>query len=246
MLRFDSNRHDPLPAAPDRPGPALLRGVPMFEQLDDEALTRLGTITEYACVDEGTELCCEGDAARSLHILLEGMVTLSAGAANGSKALVEVIRPIRHIVLATVLAKLPYAVTVEAIAASRLLVIDAGGLHALLREDLALADSLMRGQALDFRAMVRQVCDLKLRTAAQRLGSYLLELSQQHRARGGNFPLPIDKQLLAAQLGCRPENVSRAFASLRELGVETHGKLVILHDIPRLQEFAFAAGSEPA
>jgi CRP/FNR family transcriptional activator FtrB len=246
MVPFDLNHHDPLPAAPDRPGPALLRGVPMFEQLDDAALTRLGTITEYACVDEGTELCCEGDAARSLHILLEGMVTLSAGAANGSKALVEVIRPIRHIVLATVLAKLPYAVTVEAIAVSRLLVIDAGGLHALLREDVALADSLMRGQALDFRAMVRQVCDLKLRTAAQRLGCYLLELSQQHRARGDKFRLPIGKQLLAAQLGCRPENISRAFASLRELGVETHGKLVILHDIPMLQEFAFAAGSEPA
>jgi CRP/FNR family transcriptional regulator, transcriptional activator FtrB len=245
MLPFDLNHHDALPAAPDRPGPALLRGVPMFEQLDDEALTRLGTITEYACVDEGTELCCEGDAARSLHILLEGMVTLSAGAANGRKALVEVIRPIRHIVLATVLAKLPYAVTVEAIAASRLLMIDAGGLHALLREDLALADSLMRGQALDFRAMVRQVCDLKLRTAAQRLGCYLLELSQQHRARGDKFRLPIGKQLLAAQLGCRPENISRAFASLRELGVETHGKLVILHDIPRLQDFVFAAGPEP-
>jgi CRP/FNR family transcriptional activator FtrB len=230
----------------DRPGPAMLRDVPMFEQLDDELLTRLGTVTEYACIEEGTELCREGDAARSLHILLEGMVTLSAEAANGSKALVEVIRPTRHVVLATVLAKLPYAVTAETIAASRVLVIDAIGLHTLLRENAPLADSLMRGQALDFRAMVRQVCDLKLRTAAQRLGCYLLELSQQHYARGGKLRLPIGKQLLAAQLGCRPENISRAFASLREIGVETHGKLVILHDIPRLQEFAFSAGPEAA
>jgi len=230
----------------DRPGPAMLRDVPMFEQLDDELLTRLGTVTEYACIEEGTELCHEGDAARSLHILLEGMVTLSAEAANGSKALVEVIRPTRHVVLATVLAKLPYAVTAETIAASRVLVIDAIGLHTLLRENAPLADSLMRGQALDFRAMVRQVCDLKLRTAAQRLGCYLLELSQQHYARGGKLRLPIGKQLLAAQLGCRPENISRAFASLREIGVETHGKLVILHDIPRLQEFAFSAGPEAA
>ncbi len=124
--------------------------------------------------------------------------------------------------------------------------IEADGLHALLHENAALADALMRGQALDFRAMVRQVCDLKLRTAAQRLGSYLLELSQQQYARGGPMRLPIGKQLLAAQLGCRPENISRAFASLREIGVETHGKLVILHDIPRLQEFAFSAGPEPA
>jgi CRP/FNR family transcriptional activator FtrB len=238
------DQDNPLPSSPDRPSPALLREVPMFEQLDDQVLTRLGSVTEHACVDEGTELCREGDTAGSLHILLEGLVTLRAGAPNGRKALVEVVRPIRHVALATVLAKLPYAVTAQAVAASRLLVIDAGELHALLHEDAALADSLMRGQALDFRAMVRQVCDLKLSTAAQRLGCYLLELSQQ--ARGAQVRLPFGKQLLAAHLGCRPENISRAFASLRELGVETHGKLVILHDIPRLQEFAFEAGPEPA
>jgi CRP/FNR family transcriptional activator FtrB len=246
MPTDDLVQRDPLPADPDRPSPALLREVPMFEQLGDASLTRLGSVTQHVCVDEGTELCREGDSAGSLHILLDGMVTLSAETPDGRRALVEVIRPTRHLVLATVLAKLPYAVTAEAIAASRLLMVDAPELHALLREDPAVADCLMRGQALDFRAMVRQVCDLKLRTAAQRLGCYLLELAQQDSARGAQMRLPFGKQLLAAHLGCRPENISRAFASLRELGVETHGKIVILHDIPRLKEFAFAAGSEPA
>src|ERR1700730_3763777 len=121
------------PATPDRPDPGLLRQVPMFEQLDDQVLARLGTVTEHARVGAGTELCREGGTARSLHILLDGLVTLSAEAPNGRKAVVEVIRPTRHVVLATVLAKLPYAVTAEAIATSRLLVVDANGLHALLR-----------------------------------------------------------------------------------------------------------------
>jgi CRP-like cAMP-binding protein len=246
MFASGRDQHNPSPATPDRPDPGLLRQVPMFEQLDDQVLSRLGTVTEHACVGAGTELCREGDTARSLHVLLDGLVTLSTEAPNGRKAVVEVIRPTRHVVLATVLAKLPYAVTAEAIAASRLLVIDATGLHTLLRENAALADGLMRGQALDFRAMVRQVCDLKLQTAAQRLGCYLLELAQQQHARGAQLRLPIGKQLLAAQLGCRPENISRAFTSLRKLGVETHGKMVILHNIPRLQEFAFAAGPIPA
>jgi CRP/FNR family transcriptional regulator, transcriptional activator FtrB len=109
----------------------------------------------------------------------------------------------------------------------------------LLRAHTALADRLMRAQAQDFRAMVRQVCDLKLRTAAQRLGCYLLELAQEQYVRGSQLRLPIGKQLLAARIGCRHENLSRAFASLREVGVETHGKRVILHDIPRLREFSF-------
>jgi len=42
----------------------------------------------------------------------------------------------------------------------------------------------------------------------------------------------------AARLGCRQENLSRAFATLRSAGVETHGSLVVLHDIPALRDFA--------
>jgi len=228
--------------APDRPSAGVLRRVPMFQDLGDPILDRLGAISVVTAVAEDTELCREGDPADSLHILLEGMVTICAEAANRRKAVVEVIRPVRHVVLATVLARQPYAVTAEAITESRLLVIEADGLHALLREDAALASGLMQAQALDFRAMVRQVCDLKLRTAAQRLGSYLLELAQEQYARGNHLRLPIGKQLLAARIGCRHENLSRAFASLREVGVETHGKRVILHDIQRLQQFAFPDG----
>jgi hypothetical protein len=53
-----------------------------------------------------------------------------------------------------------------------------------------------------------------------------------------DFRLPFDKGLLAARLGCRQENLSRAFAALRAYGVETHGSHVILHDIPRLKVLA--------
>ena len=50
--------------------------------------------------------------------------------------------------------------------------------------------------------------------------------------------LPFDKRLLAARLGCRQENLSRAFAALRRLGVETHGARVILHDIASLRDYS--------
>ena len=45
-------------------------------------------------------------------------------------------------------------------------------------------------------------------------------------------------ELLAARLGCRQENLSRAFATLRDFGVETHGARVILHDIAKLKAYA--------
>jgi hypothetical protein len=36
-------------------------------------------------------------------------------------------------------------------------------------------------------------------------------------------------------LGCRQDSLSRAFAVLRDFGVETYGATVILHDVPRRQ-----------
>lgn len=232
-----------VPAGARHAEPTLLRRVPMFASLGQTSLIRLGAIAERAQIGDGVMLCREGDPADKLHILLEGMVTLSAEAANGRSAVVEVVRPVRHLVLATVLAGLPYAVTAATITSSTLLVIGASNLLALLHDDPAVAGVLMRAQALDFRAMVREVCDLKLSTAAERLGCYLLELSQEQQGRNSSqLRLPIGKQLLAARLGCRHENLSRAFASLREFGVETHGKRVILHDIQRLRQFALPTG----
>jgi CRP/FNR family transcriptional activator FtrB len=216
----------------------LLGTVPLFERLDDRLLKRLDAITEPVNVAEGDELTRQGEMPQHLHVLLEGQVALSSTAADGTTAVVEVVHPVGHFVLASVLAELPYLMSARAVARSRLLAIDAVALMVLVENEPELATTLLRSVSRDFRNMVRQVRDLKLRTATQRLGCYLLALVTDGAATRADFRLPFDKGLLAARLGCRQENLSRAFAALRAYGVETHGSRVSLHDIPRLKEFA--------
>jgi CRP/FNR family transcriptional activator FtrB len=174
----------------------------------------------------------------ALHVLLDGQVALSSTAADGTIALIEVLHPIDHFVLASVLSRLPYLMTARAVTRARLLAIDAAGLLDLVEHEVQLANTLLRSVSREFRTMVRQVRDLKLRTAAQRLGCYLLARVKDGQATRADFRLPFDKGLLAARLGCRQENLSRAFATLRAHGVETHGSRVILHDIPGLKALA--------
>jgi CRP/FNR family transcriptional regulator, transcriptional activator FtrB len=227
---------------PSRSDPAtlsdLLRLTPLFETLDDRLIDDLAAITREARLPEGTELCWQGTVPQHLHVLLEGRVALWATAQDDSRTAVEVVRPPGYFVLATVLTRLPYLMTAQTVSATHLLLIDVDGLHALLTREVGLANTLLRAEALNFRALVRQVQDLKLRTAAQRLGCYLLALTDDPLATTMKFRLPFDKRLLAARLGCRQENLSRAFGTLRSVGVETHGSLVILHDIPALRDFA--------
>jgi CRP/FNR family transcriptional activator FtrB len=216
----------------------LVAAVPLFERLDEALRKRIEAISELSGVEEGEVLSHQGAMPEYLHILLEGQVALTSTAADGTTAVVEVVHPVGHFVLASVLTELPYLMTARTVTRSRLLAIDAAALLRLVASEPSLANTLLRSVSREFRTMVRQVRDLKLRTAAQRLGCYLLARVKDGEAIRAEFRLPFDKGLLAARLGCRQENLSRAFAALRAYGVETHGSRVILHDIPRLKELA--------
>ena len=216
----------------------LIGAVPLFERLDTDLRARLDAITTVVSVAPDAVLSQQGAMPEALHVLLDGQVALSSTAADGTIALIEVLHPIDHFVLASVLSRLPYLMTARAVTRARLLAIDAAGLLDLVEHEAQLANTLLRSVSREFRTMVRQVRDLKLRTAAQRLGCYLLARVKDGEAHRADFRLPFDKGLLAARLGCRQENLSRAFATLRAYGVETHGSRVILHDIPKLKALA--------
>ncbi|WP_428489429.1 cyclic nucleotide-binding domain-containing protein [Rhodopila sp.] len=215
-----------------------LRTAPLLRDLPDPVLDQLAAISKVVNVAEDDEICRQGDPADELIVVLDGQLAGSSTAANGTTAVVEVIRSGETLGLATLLARLPRLLGVRAVTPSRLLSIDAQGLLALVEQEPSLVTALLRAQASEFHALVRQVCDLKLRTTAQRLGCYLLSLTTEHQANATALRLPFDKRLLAARLGCRQENLSRAFAALRGFGVETHGARVILHDIASLKAYS--------
>jgi CRP/FNR family transcriptional regulator, transcriptional activator FtrB len=222
----------------------LIGTVPLFDRLDAPLRARIEAITDVATADAGQVLSQQGTMAEYLYVLLQGQVALSSTAADGTTALVEVLHPIDHFVLASVLTRLPNLMSARTVTRCRLLAINAVRLLDLVEHEAPLANALLRSVSREFRTMVRQVRDLKLRTAAQRLGCYLLALVKDGEAVKADLRLPFDKGLLAARLGCRQENLSRAFAALRAYGVETHGSRVILHDIPRLK--ALAVPDEPS
>ena len=49
--------------------------------------------------------------------------------------------------------------------------------------------------------------------------------------------LPVSKRVLAGRLAMAPENLSRAFAALRDHGVVVHGTSVTLGNIRGLEDY---------
>ena len=234
-LQNNSDRH-----SPDRPTAAQLRDVTIFAGVDARVLDRLAAISELRGFDTGARLYAQGDMNIPFCILVAGQISFFRTAPDGTVTVVDVVQPSGHTGLQSVLTQMPVLTGVEAVAPSKVILIDGAGLRALLPDEPSLASALLLAEAMDFHSLVLQVCDLKLRTTAQRLGHYLLELAPDKSSRSATLRLPFDKRLLAARLGCRQENLSRAFATLREQGVETRGARVVLHDIPRLRNYAVA------
>ncbi|MGA3400313.1 MAG: cyclic nucleotide-binding domain-containing protein [Acetobacteraceae bacterium] len=217
---------------------ATLKALPGFRDLDRETFGAVEAISRLIEVPGKAVLCRQGGPPDALHYLLDGQVTMTQAAANGDVAVIDVVRPVRGIALANVVTGLTHQMTARALTMSRLLEIRAEPLRTLIGLRPSLATTMLQGLSLDLDTVTRHVIDLKLRSAAQRLGCYLLRLVHDVEDNRAEFRLPVRKRLLAGQIGCRHENLSRAFAVLRDLGVETHGGRVILHDIDRLHRYS--------
>src|ERR1700722_9464104 len=220
---------------------AMLRMVPGFDQLASPVLEHVASVGDIADVAQGEVLFHEGAMPASLYVLLDGRVSLTGTAADASSAVIDILGPNSSFVLANVLTDEPYQMGADVVANSTVIRIPAASIRAVVTEQPAAAMAMMRAMSAELGAMTRQVFDLKVRIAAQRLGAYLLTLVTEPTATQAEFRLPVNKGLLASWLGGRAENLSRAFLALRAYGVETHGSRVQLHDIARLRAYAGAA-----
>lgn len=207
---------------------SLFRDVPRASL---EAITHGALLQRFP---KGTALFEQGRIPDFLHVLLEGSVELIGVADDGRQSVVEIVHPIDSFILAAVLTGTPYLMAARVVDPARILLIPAAALRTEIARSPALALTMMASLARQFRMMVRQIKNLKLRTSTQRLGCYLLTLSDEHGV-AEEFALPYDKRRIAARLGMTPENLSRAFAALRELGVTTRGNRVRCADLVALR-----------
>ncbi|MFI4983402.1 MAG: cyclic nucleotide-binding domain-containing protein [Nevskiales bacterium] len=212
--------------------------MPDFAGMEDRDLEYLAACGEIDRMQRGSVVFRQGARPEALYVLLDGHVALTGAAPDETSTVIDIVRPASSFVLANVLAEDPYLMGAEAVSATSLLRIAADPLRDLVSERPAAAKAMLRAVSRELGAMTQQVVELKRHVAAERLGSYLLSMVGDPGADKANFRLPFSKGLLASWLGCRAENLSRAFTALRACGVETHGSRVMLHDISRLKAYA--------
>lgn len=215
----------------------ILARVPMFAGIDAPTLTRMAQVARVVRLPRGTVLFSQGDEAKALYVLLEGQIGLSGKVEDlGDDTVVEILDAGEAFVAAAVLTGKPYLIAATALAPARVLELPRQALLDDLRASPDLALAMLGSLARHFRLLVREIKDLKLKSASQRLALYLLGLTARRRG-AVIVRLPHNKGLIAARVGVRPETLSRAFAQLKGRGVVVDGQNVAIADLAVLVDY---------
>jgi CRP/FNR family transcriptional activator FtrB len=218
-----------------RPEMAVVRQLAPFSSMSEAAFEKIERFAYLQTFPSDVRLIEQGQPADMLHVVVEGTVELYAETGR-QRSTIALFQPVSVFILAAVVRELPYLMSARTIEPCRLVLVPSAIIQELIAEDhpfaLAMIDELARG----FRGMVMTIKNLKLRSAHQRIGAYLLWLRQRHDGADG-FELPHEKALIASLLGMTRESLSRGFNTLREHGVRVRGREVVFDDAEKLAAF---------
>lgn len=215
---------------------AAIRDLPLFRDMRDDAFAALIEAGFLQQFPPGVVLIEESDHADFLHIVVEGHVEMFATTA-GRETTIELLRPVGVFILAAVLNDQVYLQSARTLEASRILMIPAEKVRMTMAADPAFMRAIVFQLARAYRTAIRDLKNQKLRTGAERLANWLL-CTNREQGDQGRIEIAFEKATLASHLGMTPENLSRAFATLRAYGVTVKGSHVDLIQPQALAQFA--------
>ena len=181
-------------------------------------------------------LFSQGDVADRFYIVLSGRVKLFTATENGEENVVSVFSEGQSFGEAAMFASGRFPVNAEVVEAARLMQIMAEPLIQHLSDNKELAFRMLGVMARRHRRFQKDISDYKSKSPGQRLGSFLLSLTDVDTG-PATSQLPFDKALIAARIGVKPESLSRALVRLREIGVNCQGRNVDFDDVEKLRAF---------
>lgn len=221
-----------------------LRDVPLFATVDAQSIERLALDSKLELFEDGQAIFRQGDRALHVVVVLEGFVKLTRTASCGDETLITICRAGESLYEALPPDGDIYRVGAEAVGPVSALRLPAARFRQLLRESPSLSAAVMDEAARKVSGLVGEIESLKGQNAEQRLARFILSLCPPH-VDSCSVRLPYDKRLVAALLGVKQETLSRAFAKLREIGVRTETREVIVESLARLSAECCGGDREP-
>lgn len=223
----------------------VLRFARYFRTWPQEDILELASLCEWVRFDPDTMMIVAGEQAAALYLIVNGHVELSYKDGDGKDGVIDLLGDGQLVGECALVPDGCYAVSVRTLEATTAIRIDGVAFSGFLSAHFDRALTMMSAMTERLCQMLRQTEELKCRSAAQRLGIYLLADAVPIEG-GHETPLVIEKSALARKLGMTSETVSRALKKLSELGVSQHsnGRIIRISDAKMLSDWCGLSDSE--
>ncbi|MGD2134991.1 MAG: Crp/Fnr family transcriptional regulator [Gemmatimonadales bacterium] len=202
-----------------------LREVPLFAQLRDGDLERLGTAAHGRSYRKNAVILLQGKPVEGLHVILSGTVKLALADEEGREVIISTRGQGDYFGETALLNDVPLTTDAIAMEDSEILVLRRETFHACVEEIPHMTFGLLRGLCRRLRKADRRISSLAMLDVRQRIAHLLLELADEND--GQTITHPLTQHVIAQMIGSSRETVARVMPDLASAGlIETNRRPV--------------------
>ncbi len=194
-----------------------LRSCQLLTGLPQPDLENIAAITIVKSLEKGQYLFHEGDPANGFYIVQRGSVNVHRVNAAGKEQIIHIFRAGESFAEVALASETGYPADARALEPTQVLLVQKGGILALLRRQPELALRMLGSMSGHLRVLVAQLEDLTLKDVETRLANWLIKRCPHPQSEQPfRIELAMTKRVLAAELGTVSETFSRTLAKFRE------------------------------
>jgi CRP-like cAMP-binding protein len=212
----------PTSAAAAAAASALLRKVPLFARLDEDALRRLARHMRRRTFRAGETIVYTGDPGHTLYVILSGSVKICRTTADGDRTVIALLGPGKFFGEMSLLDGQPRSADALVAETAEIVMLARDDFESVLRENVDVALDLLAVMAERLRRTNDAVNVSSGLSIGGRVARQLLELAEMYGEPfgppGGNerrLKHKLTQQEIAEMVGCTRESVNKALAGLR-------------------------------
>ncbi len=188
-----------------------LRNFYLFRHLDDEKFARLEEISKIVECKKGTILFFEGDEAKSLIVLIDGVLQVYKTDQKGNKVILHHFFPMDVIAEIVNFEHMKYPASAEFETDGKALVIDYDAFEKEFLKDPEVSFAFIKSLSKKVKYLENVIATNLMMNSTARVAKFICEHEQEMKR--------LKKSYIAADLNMTPETLSRILKKLATLGL---------------------------
>lgn len=211
----------------------------LFKGLDADVIDRICRDSTLLHRRKGEGVMHMGESSTSVFIVMTGWVKIFRETMDGVEAVIDVLGEGQIFGETSLTNNGHYNCSAEAAEDSYVLGVSLNTIRELVEKNTVFTKRWLEKFAEEIERKNHELEHLSVQSTSERIGCFLLRLTDSRQKGHAEVDLPYDKTLIALKLGMQPETFSRALAKLREsTGIHIRGSKVDIPEVEKLSHYS--------